>query len=288
MNKGVIREVKEMMKLNPKYMLSDLKKAIEKATVIINAINDGTFKGKIFKYGNLKLEKNIARFTLPEVITCKARCPGCYASKMLWETTRVYRLTNLLLVVNALKDVDFNNKLTKYIQKELQLHKKKCEKAGKLPMFRWHDSGDIFSIKYYSWMKDIMRVNPGIMFYTYTKNTEVYQHFIGMQDIFPINNFNIVNSFILNHVNYFDFIHNFENEFNTFQSIIETLRGQEKKLYFCNYNFEKLKSSDCKNYEKLIQYFKDNDDVISFSEKHLECGDCSACCSFEYTAFLKH
>ena len=69
MKKEIINEVKKMMKLNPKYTQSDLKKAVEKATNIIYQIENDIFKGKIFKYGNLKLEKNIARFTLPEVIT---------------------------------------------------------------------------------------------------------------------------------------------------------------------------------------------------------------------------
>ena len=289
MKKEIINEVKKMMKSNPKYTQSDLKKSIEKASNIIVQIKNGTFKDKIFKYGNLKLEKNIARFTLPEVITCKARCPGCYASKMLWKTTRVYRLTNLLIIMNALRDEDFNNHFTKQIQKELQLHVKKCQREGKLPMFRWHDSGDIFSMEYFNWMKKVMQVNLGIKFYTYTKNTQVYQTFTMLKEIDGItHNFNIVNSFILHHVNYFDFMHNFEVEFDTFKKIVETLKERGKKLFFCNYNFEKFKAKDCKNYEKLIQYFKENEDVISFFEKHLECGDCSACCSFEYTAFLKH
>lgn len=289
MKKEIINEVKKMMKSNPKYTQSDLKKAVTKADDVIYRIKNNLFDGKIFKYGNLKLEKNIARFTLPEVITCKARCPGCYASKMLWESTRIYRLTNLLIIMNALRDKDFNNHFTKQIQKELQLHEKKCKRAGKLPMFRWHDSGDIFSVEYFNWMREVMSTNLNIKFYTYTKNTQVYQTYLMLKNIEPsMLNFNIVNSFILHHVNYFDFMHNFEVEFDIFKKIVETLKERGKKLFFCNYNFEKFKERDCKNYEKLIQYFKDNSDVISFFEKHLDCGDCSACCSFEYTAFLKH
>ena len=289
MEKEIINEVKKMMKSNPKYTQSDLKKAVEKASNIIGQIKNDTFDGKIFKYGNLKLEKNIARFTLPEVITCKARCPGCYASKMLWTTTRVYRLTNLLLIMNALRDEDFNNHFTKRIQKELQLHVKKCKRMDRQALFRWHDSGDIFSKEYFYWMQKVMNVNQNIKFYTYTKNTQVYQTYLMLKNIdVPMYNFNIVNSFILHHVNYFDFMHNFEIEFDTFKKIVETLRESGKKLFFCNYNFEKFKERNEVNYNKLVKYFKDNSDVISFFEKHLECGQCSACCSFEYTAFLKH
>ena len=289
MKKEIINEVKKMMKSNPKYTQSDLKKAIEKASNIIGQIKNGIFKDKIFKYGNLKLEKNIARFTLPEVITCKARCPGCYASKMLWEPTRVYRLTNLLIIMNALRDESFNNPFKKQIQKELQLHEKKCKREGKLPMFRWHDSGDIFSLEYFRWMRKVMSTNLNIKFYTYTKNTQVYQTYTMLKEIEPsMLNFNIVNSFILHHVNYFDFMHNFEQEFDTFKKIVETLRESKKKLFFCNYNFEKFKERNEANYNKLIEYLKSNNDVVTFFVNHLDCGQCSACCDYQYTVFLKH
>ena len=289
MKKEIINEVKKMMKSNPKYTQSDLKKAIEKASNIIGQIKNDTFDGKIFKYGNLKLEKNIARFTLPEVITCKARCPGCYASKMLWESTRVYRLTNLLIIINALRDENFNNHFTKQIQKELQLHEKKCKRMDRLPIFRWHDSGDIFSKEYFYWMQKVMDVNQNIKFYTYTKNTQVYQTYLMLKNIgVPMHNFNIVNSFVLNHVNYFDFIHNFEQEFDAFKKIVETFRESKKKLFFCNYNFEKFKERNETNYNKLIEYLKSNNDVVTFFVNHLDCGQCSACCDYEYTVFLKH
>ena len=38
----------------------------------------------ILKKGNLKLNKNIARFPLPEVVTCSCNCHGCYAKKRLF------------------------------------------------------------------------------------------------------------------------------------------------------------------------------------------------------------
>ena len=53
MKQEIINEVKKMMKSNPKYTQSDLKKAVEKASNIIGQIKNNTFDGKIFKYGNL-------------------------------------------------------------------------------------------------------------------------------------------------------------------------------------------------------------------------------------------
>ena len=67
-----------------------------------------------------------------------------------------------------------------------------------------------------------------------------------------------------------------------------TLRERGKKLFFCNYNFEKFKERNEVNYNKLVEYLKSNNDVIAFFVNHLDCGQCSACCDYEYTVFLKH
>ena len=284
MKRSIVKEVEVMMQKNQKYLKEDLKLAVKKVDVIIQELIGGKFKGKLFKYGNLKLEENIARLSLPEIITCSCACKGCYAMKMLFPNTKVARLINLLLVMSAIKDKDFRTVYLNQVHKELNAHVKRCIKKGQKPIFRFHDSGDIFSDEYLRLIVEIVIKNPRVSFYTYTKNLDIFEEY----EHLCLPNFNIVNSFITNHVNYFDLIHNFDKEFKIFQEIVNKFRGYGMSIFFCNYNFEKFKELNANNYNTFISYLQKNKDVVQFTKKHLDCGVCDACCKYEHTVFLKH
>lgn len=284
MKRSIVKEVEVMMQRNLKYTKEDLKLAVKKVDAIIKELIGGKFKGKLFKYGNLKLEENIARLSLPEIITCSCACKGCYAMKMLFPNTRVARLINLLLIMNALRDDSFKRIYLGQVKRELNAHIKHCDKRGQKPIFRFHDSGDIFDSKYLWLILLIAAQNPHVSFYTYTKNLDIFEEYEHMR----LPNFNIVNSFIEDHFNYFDFIHNFDKEFNKFKQIVEDFRKWDEKIFFCNYNFERFKEYNEDNYNTFVDYLQKNKDVVQFTKKHLDCGICDACCKYEHTVFLKH
>lgn len=261
----------------------------DKALSIINKILDDKFRGRFFKYGNLKLDVNIARFTLPEVITCSSNCPGCYAKKMPYKNVKIFRLSNLIITLYALSNKTFHDKLLQVIHKELERHKAHCNKLHRVPIFRFHDSGDIFSEYYLQFMIEIVVQNPDIKFYGYTKNKEAYSVYKLIKERIKFKNFNIVNSIIENSfMNYFDFIHNFKMDFARFKDMIKMLRANGKKVFVCNYNLDRLFKENRFGYKMLLGYMLSNKDVISFADSHSVCGECIACCDFEYTVFIKH
>jgi hypothetical protein len=273
------------MARNTKYTKEDLKLAVKKADVIISELCSASeFKDKLFKYGNLKLEDNIARLSLPEIITCTCACKGCYAMKMLYPNTRVARLINLLLIMYAIRDTDFERVYLMQAHKELTKHLNKCIKKNQKPMFRFHDSGDIFNEEYLKLIIEMAIMNPRIQFYTYTKN----QHIFNLYEDVQLPNFNIVSSFVKGHVNYFDLIGNFDKEFKVLKDIVEKLKQSDEQMFFCNYNFEKFEEKNPDNYNTFISYLQKNKKVVQFVKEHLDCGVCDACSKYKYTVFLKH
>ena len=287
--KEVLKEVISMTKKNNNYNnVVTIKHAYSKAIEFLNKLNKNIIDNNILKYGNLKLENNIARFTLPEVVTCMANCHGCYAKKRLFATIKEYRLKNLFIILYLLKCNKFKNKFKEVLKLELNQHHENCIKNNKLAIFRWHDSGDIFNLDYYNFIKDICNDNQNINFYTYTKNYKVYLQYLKDKEENKINNLNIVSSFIYGHVNYFDFMHNFDEEFHTFKQITKKLRDNKENVFICDYNFIKFKKHNIKNYNRLIRFIKNNKDIVFMNKKHVACGSCHACMSFKYVCFLKH
>lgn len=291
MEKTIVNKVVKMMKKNEKYTHEDLENAIIKADNIIKCIQNGEHV-QLFKYGNLKLQSNIAAFALPEKITCIGACKGCYASKRLFPNVKVSRLANLLLieyVLSCKKEESKGYFLSKFyaaVREELELHYDKCEKKKQKAIFRWHDSGDIFSINYLLLMINIAIRNPQINFYTYTKSINILRELHTTYSL-P-ENFNIVQSYVYTHVNYFDLFGNFDEEFVALSNTFAQLRYYNEKAFICNYNLDKFKEKQPKNYNKLIKLFKEFKDVVAYSSKHLECGVCDACCKYKYTLFIKH
>ena len=289
--KNIYKIVESMVKNNKYYSKKIvMDTAFNQAKTIIKQISKGTFNKKFFRYGNLKLATNIAKFTLPEQVTCIFDCKGCYAKKMPYDSIKIFRLTNLFIIQYALKNKEFGYKLRALIKKELIKHYQNCTSKGKIPIVRFHDSGDIFSIEYLKYIFTIVIQNPEIYFYTYTKNAQAFDEYVKMKTDLNVKNFNIVYSNILRFPNYFDFINNFDNEFKKLTEIVKEFRPFNTPLFFCNYNFEKLQEKNIDNYNKLIKFFNNNNDIISYNKEHSICGDCVACSAggYRFVAFLKH
>ena len=240
----------------------------------------------ILKKGNLKLDKNIARFSLPEVVTCSCNCHGCYAKKRLFDNVKKSRLSNLFLIEHALNNNIFKEVLKSKIKIELLLHDYACKLSNKKSLMRWHDSGDIYNLNHFYLLIDIAWENPYINFFTYTKNYIVWLEYLKLENENKLpKNFNIVSSFIYNHVNYFDFMHDFKNEFKALKNIVKKARKDNIKIFFCNYNFKKLPIG----YQlKLYNYIKKNNDVIKIYKNYMPCGKCYKCSLYKYVIFIKH
>lgn len=112
--------------------------------------------------GNTKIG-NIVSFSLPAITTCPGRTPWCekkcYAHRLekRYPNVRNSYASNL----EASKQEDFVEKMNESLAKI------------KTNTVRLHVSGDFYSIEYIeNWIK-IIKANPDIQFYTYTKSWRI-------------------------------------------------------------------------------------------------------------------
>ena len=107
---------------------------------------------------------------LKEVITCPqaGQCKGyCYASSGTYgfSNSMIKHGRNLNFLMNDA--FGFADQLTQEVIK-----------SSKRPNFRairWNDSGDVFSEGYWGVMKVVMKANPGIRFYAYSKRISFWK-----------------------------------------------------------------------------------------------------------------
>jgi len=131
--------------------------------------NNNNRPKSLFTYGNHKLPKTWAIWTLPAVKTCPgckiAGCASiCYARKSERQYPQVLPSRETKLTFS--KSEGFENAMVEQICKDF--HK------GKIDTVRIHESGDFYSVLYiYKWVEIINRVNAvcrgGVRFLAYTK-----------------------------------------------------------------------------------------------------------------------
>jgi hypothetical protein len=108
---------------------------------------------------------NIASFSVPSLSTCPGKtswcAKKCYAKRLeyLYPNVKNSYANNLL----ASRLSNFARMMTLEIQKLPE----------KIKIFRWHVGGDWASIKYMYKAIQVMKRNPTIQFYSYTKNWRV-------------------------------------------------------------------------------------------------------------------
>ena len=206
---NVLKKWNDKLFRNKYYTNKDFIKAIRKAINIIieienTDVNDFNKLKKIKSLlalgTNRKLGKYVASLDLPEIITCKGACNGCYAVKSIRNkpNVRQARLYRLFVIDYACNDDNFKSLLINKILIDLQVFEDKLTKKYNHHLIvRIHSAGDIYCKEYLRLLLSIINKSyemlPFVKFYTYTKT-------IDSDIILAINtvykNFNIVNSLI--------------------------------------------------------------------------------------------
>lgn len=106
-------------------------------------------------------------------------CHGCYALKgnYRWPHVRTALETRFRLVQEALADPD---KRIQWLNAMVQL-------AGKEPWFRWHDSGDVFSLAYLELIVDVAKGTPFTRHWLPTREMLTVKRYQDTHGAFPEN-----------------------------------------------------------------------------------------------------
>lgn len=105
--------------------------------------------------------------TCPGAGSCKVDCFAMKGGKVQFKNAW---LSDGKILTYLLNDPDgFFNQLDKEIKKEEKLG----DKGGYTVTIRWHDAGDFFSPEYTDLAMKLAESNPGVMFYAYTKMSDV-------------------------------------------------------------------------------------------------------------------
>ena len=199
--------------------------------------------GGAFQYGNRKLARNIAIFSLLELVTCLncQDCAGtCYARKASrqYATAYLHRLFYTWLACNDLA------LLKAFILEDLQ----------RLPKYvdciRIHEAGDFTSQSYVNMWQEIAANRPDITFYFYTKTGAIFD----FSGLLSLDNIAMIDSVLpCGRKNYGD------------HQYIEDMKAAYPAAYVCGYGAENAPRCgiDCKycmtaSHEKKIVLFHDH------------------------------
>lgn len=143
----------------------------------------GIYCGRAFQYGNRKLARNIAIFSLLELITCLncQDCAGtCYARKASrqYATAYIHRLFYSYLACNNIP------LLKAFIIEDLQHLPKYVD------CIRIHEAGDFVSQSYVDMWQEIAASRPDITFYFYTKTGAIFDY----SGLLALNNISMIDS----------------------------------------------------------------------------------------------
>ena len=131
------------------------------------------------KLGNLKVAKAVGRFDLPTSV-CGKPCHRCYASKMQFPAVVAYRQRCL--------DLAESDGFVEVMNREIR--------ESRVRVFRPHCSGEFYSQTYVDKWIEIVKSNPDIKFFAWTKR-------IGVFDFSELPaNFNLMNSMTPLGINY--------------------------------------------------------------------------------------
>ena len=135
---------------------------------------------------NAKFEVNNApRFTCPQALNC---IQGCYARQ------GAYLFSNVAKKHHANLDIALSPEFESVLQKDLDKAVKQSERKGQKCLIRIHDSGDFFGLDYtLTWFR-VMRLNPNVQFYAYTKSVELFKDLRDHEDLNQPSNFSLIYS----------------------------------------------------------------------------------------------
>jgi hypothetical protein len=132
--------------------------------------------------GNSKLQKArklrgvmVATFSLPAMVTCPfaGECKKfCYAKK------GNFCFANVKAKHEANRQASLRDDFVEVINQEIAVLKKKAQKAGLQLCVRPHDTGDFYNIEYTEKWSKVIKDNPDVEFYAYTKSWELVEKVI--------------------------------------------------------------------------------------------------------------
>ena len=117
---------------------------------------------QIFSIGNMKINKNTAIWSLPQIKTCK---PGLQCHKYCYSNKRPFK--SVIESREAKYQLSLRDDFVDIINKELK-------RLKNIDVIRVHENGDAYSVEYiYKWYA-IAKANPTKTFYEYTKRDDLY------------------------------------------------------------------------------------------------------------------
>jgi len=120
----------------------------------------------IFNWGIPAFRSNTGLITCPKAKHCVS---GCYAR------SGAYRFSNVVSKYEARLQLALSPQFESIMQVELDEARRISLKQGKQCLIRIHDSGDFFSLDYtLTWFR-MIRLNPDITFYAYTKMVQMFE-----------------------------------------------------------------------------------------------------------------
>ena len=129
--------------------------------------------------------KALPKFTCPQAKDCVA---GCYARQ------GAYRFSNVAKKHHRNLETALSPEFESVLQLDLNKAIKQSDRKKQSPLIRVHDSGDFFSLDYtLTWLR-VMRLNPKVKFYAYTKSVELFKDLRDNFDLTPPTNFSLIYS----------------------------------------------------------------------------------------------
>jgi len=130
----------------------------------------------------------------PNCSDCKDKCYALPSIKM-YKNTRIKWAQNWHLA--KFEPALLEDLINFQIHNELKL----AEKQNKGLVFRIHESGDFFSSEYVELWIRIIKEHPTVKFYGYSKS---WGYVEGLEELAELNNMNLINSYIDEHLNFGD------------------------------------------------------------------------------------
>jgi len=113
------------------------------------------------KGSNSKLGRSVAAFSIPAIKTC----PGAtqYCQSVCYANKGCFRFPNVISSYDNNYKISLTNDFVDMINKEIKLYRK-------LTAIRIHPSGDFYNIDYIEKWIEIVKANPKVKFWAYTRS----------------------------------------------------------------------------------------------------------------------
>ncbi len=115
---------------------------------------------KTYNFGIPAYKSNTGMVTCPMADKC---VKGCYA------TMGAYRFSNVAKAFEERLQLTLSDSFTQVMSNEI--------KSRKVLKVRIHDSGDFYSPEYLTKWIEVMKLNPNVQFYAYTKMVKIFKDF---------------------------------------------------------------------------------------------------------------